>query len=251
LGGEPIVEPYAAPSEGPPNFQNQSIDAPISLDQAQNYFEESVPGAVEGLAKSLKNIESSRGSYAGNYGAIGQKTEKGSRAYGAYQIMDFNIPSWTKEALGYEMTPEQFLQDKDAQDQVAKAKIEQYYRKYGNSADVASAWHSGRPFEQAAASGAQEHLAGGKLGTKTTSYVPQVVAAYDALSGPNTMRESTGGRIERASGGRTSQGQEQLVQRLMAMAKRAKVATDKTTEPLLNAPDEAIVKALDVAQQAI
>jgi hypothetical protein len=37
----------------------------------------------------------------------------------------------------------------------------------------------------------------------------------------------------------------------MTMAKQAKKATDKSTEPLLSAPDEAIVKALDVAQQAI
>ena len=35
------------------------------------------------------------------------------------------------------------------------------------------------------------------------------------------------------------------------MAKNAKKVSDKRTEPLLNAPDEAIVKALDIAQQAI
>ena len=44
---------------------------------------------------------------------------------------------------------------------------------------------------------------------------------------------------------------EQLVNHLMTRAKQAKRATDNTTKPLLNAPDEAIVKALDVAQQAI
>ena len=37
----------------------------------------------------------------------------------------------------------------------------------------------------------------------------------------------------------------------MNKAKHAKKATDSVTKPLLNAPDEAIVKALDVAQQAI
>jgi len=61
---------------------------------------------------------------------------------------------------------------------------------------------------------------------------------------------ASGGRIERAAGGRAS-NHEALVARLMRMADQAKKATDKTTEPLLDAPDEAIVKALGVAQQAI
>ena len=42
-----------------------------------------------------------------------------------------------------------------------------------------------------------------------------------------------------------------LVNRLMTMAKRATKGADAATEPLLNAPDESIVKALNVAQQAI
>jgi hypothetical protein len=63
---------------------------------------------------------------------------------------------------------------------------------------------------------------------------------------------AAGGRIQRARGGKVDLGaQERLVNKLMNMAKSAKKATDATTEPLLNAPDEAIVKALDVAQQAI
>jgi hypothetical protein len=63
---------------------------------------------------------------------------------------------------------------------------------------------------------------------------------------------ATGGRIARASGGKVDDRKlEALVQRLMNLAKQAKKATDKTTEPLLNAPDEAIVKALGVAQEAI
>lgn len=61
---------------------------------------------------------------------------------------------------------------------------------------------------------------------------------------------ATGGRIGRASGGRLSDI-EPLVQRLMKRHKMAKKMTDKTTEPLLNAPDEHIVQALKVAQDAI
>lgn len=61
---------------------------------------------------------------------------------------------------------------------------------------------------------------------------------------------ATGGRIERASGGRVH-NVDSLVDDLMGKFRKAKKETDKTTEPLLNAPDEHIVKALDVAQQAI
>jgi len=59
-------------------------------------------------------------------------------------------------------------------------------------------------------------------------------------------------RTGRASGGKVDADMhEKLVNRLMNMAKQAKKVSDKTTEPLLNAPDEAIVKALGVAQEAI
>ena len=68
----------------------------------------------------------------------------------------------------------------------------------------------------------------------------------------NLVGHASGGRIERASGGKVDGDlHEKLVQRLMNMTKQAKKVSDKTTEPLLNAPDEAIVKALGVAQEAI
>jgi hypothetical protein len=63
-------------------------------------------------------------------------------------------------------------------------------------------------------------------------------------------QRADGGRIMRASGGRAD-NHERLVNRLMTMADKAKKITNKTTEPLLNSPDESIVKALAMAQQAI
>jgi hypothetical protein len=70
----------------------------------------------------------------------------------------------------------------------------------------------------------------------------------------NALRtqHASGGRITRATGGKVEHAKhEMLVNRLMRMAKNAKQLSDKATEPLLNVPDEAVVKALDVAQQAI
>jgi hypothetical protein len=73
---------------------------------------------------------------------------------------------------------------------------------------------------------------------------------YARAAGPSAS--ASGGRIERASGGKVGNAKhERIVNKLMAMASKAKKATDRTTESLLDEPDESIVKALNVAQQAI
>ena len=56
-------------------------------------------------------------------------------------------------------------------------------------------------------------------------------------------------RPGRASGGKV--GHAHLVSRLMKLAEHAKKSSNKATEPLLNASDDHVVKALDVAQRAI
>lgn len=68
-------------------------------------------------------------------------------------------------------------------------------------------------------------------------------------AGLHIPARATGGRIPRATGGKVDH--EALVERLIQRWKAAKKATDATTKPLLNVPDAAIVKALDVAQQHI
>jgi hypothetical protein len=59
----------------------------------------------------------------------------------------------------------------------------------------------------------------------------------------------TGNEIGRASGGKVDH--EALVEKLMQRWKAAKRETDKTTKPLLNVPDAAIVRALDIAGSQI
>lgn len=82
----------------------------------------------------------------GRYGEIGKATHSGDRAYGKYQIMGSNIPAWSKEALGYSVNKDTFLKDPKIQDLIAQHKMQQYYDKYGNIADVSSMWFSGRPY---------------------------------------------------------------------------------------------------------
>jgi len=118
---------------------------------------------------ALGTIESSN-----NYGALGPRTESGNRAYGRYQVMDFNIPSWTQEALGRSMTPDQFLANKEAQDAVARHKFGQYVEKTGNPFDAASMWFSGRPMAQA-----------GQSADITGTNVPEYVGRFANALGLN------------------------------------------------------------------
>jgi hypothetical protein len=68
---------------------------------------------------------------------------------------------------------------------------------------------------------------------------------YLSASPQNTLQPA----INRATGGRV--GHEHLVTRLMRAAERAKKTANSVTEPLLQAPDEHIVKALHIANEAI
>jgi hypothetical protein len=100
-------------------------------------------GAAGGLslaaaAQAIKNIESS----GGNYGALGKLTKSGDRAYGAYQVMGANVPSWTEKYAGGRMTPTQFLTDKAAQDAVFQGEFGRLSAKYG-PVGAARAWFSG------------------------------------------------------------------------------------------------------------
>lgn len=116
---------------------------------------------LERYAQAIRNLES-RGS--GDYSALGPPTKKGDRAYGAYQVMGENIPSWTKDVIGQALTPDQFLANRDVQDAVFRAQFGKSLEKYGNPYDAASVWFTGRP--RGSASGASADV----LGTDGNQY---------------------------------------------------------------------------------
>lgn len=97
--------------------------------------------SLDDFKRGIAGVESAG---SGGYGALGPMV-KNDRAYGKYQVMGANIPSWTKSALGYSMTPQQFLSNPDAQEKVFEDQSNKAYAKYGNWDDVASVWFSGRP----------------------------------------------------------------------------------------------------------
>lgn len=85
---------------------------------------------------AISSIES-----GGNYSILGPET-KGDRAYGKYQIMGNNIAPWSKEILGFEVTPQQFLSNPQLQDAVFQGKFGQYVDKFGPEG-AAQAWFAG------------------------------------------------------------------------------------------------------------
>ena len=81
----------------------------------------------------------------GNYGALGIWLDMPygkDRAYGRYQVMGANIPSWTAKYYGKRLTPQQYLASKEAQDAVVRGRLQEYVKKYGYRG-AASAWYSG------------------------------------------------------------------------------------------------------------
>lgn len=93
-------------------------------------------GTIGLYAEAIASIES-KGS--GNYRAVGPETSNG-RAYGRYQVMSFNIGPWTEKHVGRRMTPEEFLNDPDAQDAVFAGQFGSYVEKYGDPVKAARAW---------------------------------------------------------------------------------------------------------------
>ena len=91
-------------------------------------------------APAIAGIESS-----GRYGALGPVTKTGDRAYGKYQVMGANVPSWTEEALGKRLSTDEFLANPEAQDATFKHHFGKALSQYGNPQDAASVWFSGKP----------------------------------------------------------------------------------------------------------
>lgn len=129
---------------------------------------------IDAIAQGIANIES-RGQ-KDPYKAVGPVTHRGDRAIGKYQIMGRNVPTWTKQALGKSMTPEEFAANPAAQEATAKFKMAQYYERYGTAGDVASMWHAGIPLDRAIAQQRRDIL-----GTKTSDYSRHVSEYVDSM----------------------------------------------------------------------
>lgn len=169
---EPVYAPFITDSRDPLN----PVMRPISPEAAQQAPDlqpppvarpaaEGGPVDVNTAREAIGQIESS-----GRYGIKGVKHAKLGFPLGKYQIMEANLPSWSREALGREVSAEQFLNSPDIQDRVATYQMQKLYNKFGNWDDVASAWLTGRPLSKA---GGDKDA----LGTDAPEYIRRFRAA--------------------------------------------------------------------------
>lgn len=97
---------------------------------------------VDRLFKAITGKESN-----GNANAVNAD----SGALGIGQVMPANVKAWSKEALGYEITPEQFKNSPDLQAKIVRFKLDQYLKegmaKTGSKSEAiryaAAKWYSG------------------------------------------------------------------------------------------------------------
>lgn len=92
---------------------------------------------LDRAANAITSIES-----GGRYDALGPVTKSGDRAFGRYQVMGENIPSWTEQYVGRRMTPQEFLASQEAQDAVFRGEFGRLKQKHGPEG-AARAWFAG------------------------------------------------------------------------------------------------------------
>ncbi|WAJ27532.1 phage tail length tape measure family protein [Antarcticirhabdus aurantiaca] len=132
--------------------------------------------SLDAAAKAIRTIES--GSAGGNYSAMGPITRSGDRAYGAYQVMGANIPSWSKAALGRIVSNVEFLGSREIQDAVFSHRFGGYMQKYG-AEGASRAWFAGE-------GGMRNYRATDVVGTSVGGYgsrFGQLYAQHGAAGG--------------------------------------------------------------------
>lgn len=78
----------------------------------------------------------------GRYDIVGPRHKKMGRALGKYQVMEANLPAWSRAALGREVTAEEFLASPGIQDTIFDYIFGNYVRRFGERG-AAQAWFGG------------------------------------------------------------------------------------------------------------
>jgi hypothetical protein len=94
------------------------------------------PGAAESAFDQFLAAERAQES-GGNYGVV-----NAIGAAGAYQIMGYHIPDWSRAALGHSISEHEFLTHPAEQDAIARFEFKPIYDKYGPRG-AAAWWYSG------------------------------------------------------------------------------------------------------------
>lgn len=141
----PTADPYLTPKTTSQVQKTSSSGSSSSGDLAQYDTGENIGGVqLDNLRNAVIAKESN-----GRMNAV--NPDSGALGYG--QVMPANVPSWSRQALGYSITPREFLRDPAKQMKIINyrfRKMMQDQSAAGFSGDmlirrVASTWYSGRP----------------------------------------------------------------------------------------------------------
>lgn len=126
---------------------------------------------------------------SGDYAAVGVRNPTLGRPLGRYQIMEGNLPQWSQEALGRQVSADEFLRSPQLQDAVFDHRFDQYASKYGEEG-AARAWLGGE-------GGVADPTRKDVLGTSTGEYGQRYVAALGADRRQEAAYQQNPGRILR------------------------------------------------------
>lgn len=130
-------------------------------------FAPSGQGDYDAFANARNAIAAIESRGSGDYNAV----NRNSGALGRYQVMPANLPSWSKAALGREVSTEEFLSNSDIQDQIFDHRFGQLFQKYGTMQDAASAWFTGRPLAGGGAGATDQNLTGQQYVNKFNKFL--------------------------------------------------------------------------------
>ncbi|RVO38526.1 hypothetical protein CN093_17525 [Sinorhizobium meliloti] len=99
-------------------------------------------GASGGSGSYRDAIASIESAGSGGYKAVGPTHPKMGRALGRYQIMEANIGPWSREVLGREVSPDEFMANPELQDAIFDGKFQGYVQQFGPEG-AAQAWFAG------------------------------------------------------------------------------------------------------------
>lgn len=192
------------------------------------------PDPIEDILHRIARVESPGGGYTTRGPVITRGSYRGQRAAGKYQIMPGNLPAWSREALGREVSLDEFLANPELQERIARHRVSALYDEYGNPADVASVWHSGRPLAQAGNARDQNMT--------TREYVRRV-------TGPAVISDPELERLERALRAAHAAGDEAAARRLAAALVAQRSVSAAPASPPQMRPAQPIL--LDEAGQPV
>lgn len=118
---------------------SQSAPSVTSDVAATSPSQPAAPAGSNSYRDAIASIES-KGS--GDYNAVGPTNAKMGRALGRYQIMEANIAPWSREALGREVSADEFMANPQIQDAIFDHRFGQYVERFGPEG-AAQAWFAG------------------------------------------------------------------------------------------------------------